>query len=277
MKLLKMAFLFFLCGVSVFSQTYLPNDTESAKKVAKIEFTKAVSIDDAYKTSFDKCDKDTTKNGCKNDPNRLRKLARFGDQAIFFDSKMSLDLDGSYVACNCQNSIGKSDQCSTSYTWKGFPKEYDKNYPEKFCPFYKNDYFVDSNKIPFIVIPGGFGNHFQIKKKPHGKEFIGDLGIVVYKGILIPVFVADSGPSFRIGEGSAALFGKLGEDGCHKYDGEQCVSFEEGDYSIDKDVLYFIFPSSKIDKKTLNKDNAAELIKEMAMKKFAEFEKSFEK
>lgn len=274
MRLVKPAILFCLCAISVYSQTYLPKDKESAKKVAKIDFTKAVNIDDAYKTSFDKCDKDTSKNGCEKDPNRLRKLARFGDRAIFFDSKMSLDLDGSYVACNCQNNIGKSDQCSTSYTWKLFPKEYDKEHPEKFCPFYKNDYFVDSNKIPFIVIPGKFGNHYQINKKPYGGEFVGDLGIVIYKGKLIPVFVADSGPAFKIGEGSAALFRQLGEERCKKFKSAQCVEFK--DYSIGNDVLFFIFPNSKVDKQILNKDNAVELIKELAMKKFAEFEKSFE-
>lgn len=276
MRLIKSAFVFCLCAAAVYSQTYSPADKESAKQVAKIDFTKAVNIDAAYKASFDKCDQTTGKKGCFKDPNKLRKLARFGDRAIFFDSKMSLDLDGSYVACNCNKNIGRSDQCSTSYTWKAFPLEYDKKHPEKFCPFYKNDYFVDSNKIPFIVIPGRFGNHFQINNKPYGNEFVGDLGIVIYKGKLVPVFVVDSGPYFRIGEGSAALFRELGADRCYKYDGKQCLSFEKGNYSIGSNVLFFIFPNSKIDKKILNKDNAVELINELAMKKFAELEKSFE-
>ena len=273
MQLGKLLIITLIGCVSGYSQIYQP-PPKSANLVKGIDFKKAVEIDKKYKSSFDECDK--TKK-CREDANRLKALFRFGDSAVFFDSKMSLDLDGSWVACNCGNSIGKSDQCSTSYFWKTFPNDYDKKHPEKFCKFYQNQDFVDSNKIPFIVIPGGFENHFKINDKPYNfiEETGANLGVVIYKDKLIPVMVADGGPSFRIGEGSAKLFKELGEDRCHKYDGEQCVSFEKGDYSIPDNVLFFVFPNSQISKETLNKDNAAELIKVEGLKKFEELKNSY--
>jgi Fungal chitosanase of glycosyl hydrolase group 75 len=273
MKIVKLALIVLIGCVSGYSQNYKP-PAQSSNLLTAIDFRKGKEIDKQYKKSFDDCDKVRGKNGCKSDPNRLETLLRFGDKAIFWDSKMALDLDGSYVGCNCGNNQGKNDQCATSYFWKAFPSDYDTTPKKDRCKFYQNQDFVDSNKIPYIVIPNKFGNHFKINNKSYGKEFVGDLGVVIYKGFSVPVIVADSGPYFRIGEGSAALFREIDEDRCLEYNGEQCNRFEQNK-GINNKVLFFIFPNSKIGKDELNKDNALELIKIEALKRFEEFKTLF--
>ncbi len=259
--------LFFLSGFG-FSQVYKPPQ-KSESLLTKIKFNQATEVDKDYKKSFDECDK--TGGKCNSDPNNLKALLRFGDRALFFDSKMALDLDGSWVGCNCGNSMGSVDQCSTSYFWKNFPNSYDITPKKERCKFYKNQDFVDSNKIPYIVIPKKFGDHFKANNK--NVDFVGDLGVVIYKDKIIPVFVADQGPEFKIGEGSAALFRAIGEERCKKFSESQCVSFKN--YGISKDVLFFVFPNSKISKQSLNKDNALQMIKNEALKKFEELKNSF--
>lgn len=250
------------------SEIYKP-PTSSKSIVDSIDFSKASPVDTEYKKTFDACDGLR----CHKDPNKLKALLRFGDIALFFESKMSLDLDGSWVACNCGNTAGTSDQCSTAYTWGRFPSEYDQKKPKEFCTFYQRQSFIDSNAIPYIVMPGGFGDHFAIGNKP--ANLVGELGVVIYGDKIVPVIVGDSGRSFQIGEGSAALFRVLGQDRCHTYKEGQCVSFEGGDHSVDGKVLYFIFPNSRISKEKLNKNNALELIRTEAMKKFDEFKNKF--
>jgi hypothetical protein len=251
-----------------YSQVYKPPQM-SAGLLSKIKFERATDVDKDYKKTFDECDK--VGNRCNSDPNKLKTLLRYGDKALFFDSKMALDLDGSWVGCNCGNNMGLVDQCSTSYFWKNFPNDYDTTPKKERCKFYTNQDFVDSNKIPYIVIPQKFGDYFKINGNK--TDFLGDLGVVIYKDKIVPVFVADQGPAFRIGEGSASLFRELGVERCKEFQGQQCVSYKNS--GIGKEVLFLVFPNSKISKQILNKDNAIELVKERAMQKFKAFADSF--
>lgn len=266
----KLLFLIGICfSVCSSAQIYKP-PPQSAQLLEKVDFSKARQLDKNYKAEFDACDKPGKK--CASDPNNLKALLRFGDDAVFFDSKMALDLDGSFVGCNCGNNMGLVDQCSTSYFWKNFPNDYSATPKKDRCKFYQDQFFVDSNKIPYIVIPGGFEAHFKLSEKPY--KFIDnskgtDLGVVIYKDKLIPVMVADSGPGFRIGEGSAALFRAIGEERCKTFQQEQCTKFK--DFGISKNVLFFVFPNSRISKDKLNKDNALGLINKEAMKRFNDF------
>lgn len=268
MKSGKLILLILMSCLASYAHDYKP-PTKSANLLTAIDFQKGKEFDLPYKKSFDDCDKVGGK--CNSDPNNLKTLLRFGDQAVYFDSKMALDLDGSFVGCNCGNNMGLVDQCSTSYFWESFPGDYDNTPKKDRCKFYRNQDFVDSNKIPFIVVPKKFGNHFKVNNKK--VNFVGDLGVVIYKDKMIPVIVADEGPAFRIGEGSAALFRAINEERCSRFDGEQCVSFRN--FGLDKDVLFFIFPNSKIGKDTLNKDNALDLIQTEALKKFEEVKNKF--
>lgn len=250
----------------MFGQAYKPSNPSTAAAVQNLNFEKARNIDSSYKSSFDKCDRSNSI--CRDDPNNLKALLRFGDDAVFFDSKMSLDLDGSYVGCNCGNSMGKADQCSTSYFWTIFPNDYDSTLKKDRCKFYEKQFFVDSNKIPYIVIPNTFHKHFKINNNPY--KFVSstgaDFGVVIYNGKIVPVMVADGGPENKIGEGSAALLRAIGQDRCTKFEGTQCVKYL--DHSADENALYFIFPNSRLSKYDFTNEKALELIKQEAIKKF---------
>jgi Fungal chitosanase of glycosyl hydrolase group 75 len=97
------------------------------------------------------------------------------------------------------------------------------------------------------------------------------LGVVIYNDKMVPVFVADTGPTFRIGEGSAALFQAAGVDRCRERNAERkCTRYL--DASIEKSVLFFVFPKSAI--KDLKREEALDKIKESAMKKFEDLKNS---
>ncbi|HEX8736020.1 MAG TPA: glycoside hydrolase family 75 protein [Pyrinomonadaceae bacterium] len=180
---------------------------------------------------------------------------------------MGLDLDGSWKACSCGEK-GKTDQCRTTHLWNPpHPTTTEYNRQEDKCVFYKEQAFVDAENIPYMVIPSGekFNRLTGLKA--------GDFGIVIYRDKMIPVFVADTGPDFRIGEGSAALLRAVGVDRCKARNEERhCTDYE--DSSIEENVLFFIFPNSK--SKDLKKENALAVIKEKALKRFEEFKKSLE-
>ena len=111
-----------ILGWTAVPAQYAP-PSQSAKAVAGIDFSKAVAIDEAYRKTFEDCDK----NGkCKTDPNNFRAFLKFADGSVFYESKMSLDLDGSWKACGC-GTPGKSDQCRTTHLWNdAYPS--DKEY-----------------------------------------------------------------------------------------------------------------------------------------------------
>jgi hypothetical protein len=221
------------------SGVYKP-PSQSANILKEVQFNKTVPVDESYRKEFVLCDQKGNK--CEGDPNNVKALLKFPDGTIFFESKLSLDLDGSFKACN---DPGSSDQCPTTYEWANLTG---------------NSRFVDSDKFPFIVIPitnKDFRNKTGVN--------IGDLGVVVYRDKVVPVFVADGGPSFRLGEGSSALFRELGEDRCARKDSDgHCTRYR--DFSIEDKVLFFIFPKSEI--KDLNPNNALEKVRNEALKRF---------
>jgi hypothetical protein len=98
----------------------------------------------------------------------------------------------------------------------------------------------------------------------------GDLGIVVYKDKIVPVFVADGGPYNKLGEGSSALFKALGEDRCRLWRADgHCERYR--DFSIPGSVLFFLFPNSKLD--DINPENALDRIRSEALKRFEELKR----
>ena len=227
----------------------------SVNALKNIQFSQAVPFNEEYRKQFELCDKENTFNGetmkgfrkCSGDPNNVKALLKFPDETIFFESKLSLDIDGSWKACN---DPGLVDLCPTSYSWKGLSG---------------NNKFVDSDKFPFIVIPATspeFRNKTGIT--------MGDLGVVVYKDKVIPIFVADGGPFNKLGEGSSALFRELGEDRCTKRNTDgNCINFRNT--SIVGKVLFFVFPKSKIS--DLSPDNAINKIKSEALSRFQKLKK----
>jgi hypothetical protein len=228
----------------------------SAGALSGIAFANASPVNEAYRTEFDRCDREDIFKGrrmtgfrrCSTDKNRVRALLKFPDGTIFFESKLALDIDGSWKACN---SPGLADQCPTWYGWEGLTGK---------------ARHVDSDKYPFVVIPisaQGGGNDPEFRQKTGINQ--GDLGVVIYKDKVVPVFVADGGPNNKLGEGSSALFKALGEDRCREWGSDgHCRRYR--DFSISQGVLCFLFPGSKIS--GLNPDNALGKIRTEALARF---------
>src|ERR1043166_2854506 len=115
----------------------------SAQVLARINFETAAPVDESYRAEFDRCAtqkkfKTQTMTGfrkCSSDKNRVKALLRFPNGAIFLESKLSLDIDGSWKACN---SAGATDQCPTWFKWRdrsGVAAN------------------VDADKYPYVAIP----------------------------------------------------------------------------------------------------------------------------
>ena len=173
--------------------------------------------------------------GCRSDPSRLTRLEKIeakGDQpeAILFEAKLALDKDGSPAACD---SPGTTDQCATSLMLKptgDLPCPAALAKREKTGPYCLP---VNAGVVPYVVIPG-FG-----PKGIDGSAFrkktgiaVGDLGVVIAHGKVIPVIVADEGPAYKIGEGSTALLSKLSSDG--------------KPHTINEGVQYIVFPGTSL-------------------------------
>ena len=230
----------------------------SAGVLREVDFAAARPLDEDYRAQFDRCDRGNIFRGvrmtgfrkCNTDPNRVRALLKFPNGAVFFESKMGLDIDGSKKACT---DPGLADLCATWFRWPGLSG---------------NARFVDSDKFPYVVIP--IANQ-RGRSDPEFRDKTGvdqgDLGVVVFRDRVVPVFVADGGPHNKLGEGSAALFRELGQDRCRRVGrGGHCERYR--DVSIEGGVLFFLFPGSKI--QGLTPENAPGKIRREALRRFAE-------
>jgi hypothetical protein len=240
--------------------TYSPPPA-SAGAVGGIDFNSAVAIDESYRAEFDRCDQHDVFEGqsmrgmrkCGGDKNRVKALLKFPNGTVFFESKLSLDIDGSQKACNAP---GAADNCATWFKWSNLTGKAQ---------------YVDSDKYPFVVIPiaglGG-GNDEEFRRKTGIDK--GDMGVVIYKNKVVPVFVADGGPNNKLGEGSAALLKALGEDRCLEWwaDGH-CSRYR--DFSVPGGVLFFLFPGSSVT--DLSPDNALDTVSREAFRRFQELKR----
>ena len=124
---------------------------------------------------------------------------------LFYDSLLDLDTDGSSFAV--QDSTGQSN--TSLHQPNGEP--------------------VDSNAVPFFVLPGGgFEGQFDIT--------LGDVAAVIFRDKVEFAVFADRGPRRKLGEGSIALHRSLGH--------EAIRGGKLHDEAIDADVLTIVFPGS---------------------------------
>jgi hypothetical protein len=247
--------------IALAQSSYQP-PPQSSSLLSQIDFKKATPVDENYREQFDLCDQKNVFNGqkmpderkCSDDPNKVKALLRFSNGTIFFESKLSLDLDGSWKACN---EHGKTDQCDTWYEWTN------SSNPQ-----------VDSDKYPYIVIPAFTFKNGRVVEDQEFRNKTGlnkgDVGVVVYRDKVVPVFVADGGPNNKLGEGSSALFKALGEDRCLQWRNDgHCARYR--DTSISEEVLFFIFPKSEI--QGIKPDNALTKVNKKALEKFQQLKK----
>ena len=95
--------------------------------------------------------------------------------------------------------------------------------------------WMNSNTIPFIVMPGGFSER-------HGKSMgMGTLATVFYNGRHCHAVVADIGPKHKYGEGSIALHRALGF--------ERIKNGKIQDIGIDSGVTMLLYIGSNIGRK----------------------------
>lgn len=118
---------------------------------------------------------------------------------------------------------------------------------------------VDSNEVPFAVIPGswqGVGAFAGPK--------LGDYGVAYRKsnGKFASFVVADTGPASKLGEGSVALVKALGHDPfVTRYGKRRAFSGIGG-----RDVVYVIFPGTANPLDRLNPENIEKRARELLLK-----------
>jgi Fungal chitosanase of glycosyl hydrolase group 75 len=256
----------FLCLSNSLSQTYSPPQN-SASLTANLRFADAKPLDEDYRSQFVNCDgngppglKDHFRGHslvipgrppnkqyylCSRDPSHLGALLRMPDGAVFWQSKMALDVDGSWVAWSGRG--GATDQQLTSYTWPGATDKASQAAQ------------LDPDRIPFIVIPNdGLRGITGSAAKELGAEFaqrtglrFGDMGVVIYRDQWTPVMVGDGGPFMRVGEASSKVFESIRQSRCRGWnsDKSRCIGSASGgypyrDFGIDRDVLFIVWPNS---------------------------------
>jgi hypothetical protein len=236
--------------------------------LAKVEFAKAKPIDEDYREQFVICDgdqpggagKDTFRGYglkqpnlsdgaqqylCSRDKNKVRALLKLVDGAVYWESKMALDVDGSWTVW--QGVKSKSDQPTTAYQWKGLdPTLWEAQ--------------VDPDRFSFVVMPtSGIRSLTGDAASALGREFgqktglaLGDMGVAIYKDKWTPVFIADGGPFMRLGEGSAAVFEALGQPRCRGWDaghtrclGDGIRPYPYDNFGLEREVVFILYPGSR--------------------------------
>jgi hypothetical protein len=236
---------------SAMAADYTP-PAASSELLEDIDFAAATPVDEDYRAEFKRCDdhnefrnqtltgfrRCTTPDG--DDKNNVRALLKLADGSIYYESKMSLDLDGSWKTWH---DPAVADQRTTSFQWRPKTCTAAERDAEGECAREQ----VDAEHVPFIVIPN------RGPTTALGREFrdqtgvaLGDFGVIIYRDRWVPGFVADGGPYNKLGEGSAAAFEALGEDRCREHNADGfCTRYR--DASIEKDVVTIIFPGSRRD------------------------------
>jgi hypothetical protein len=191
-------------------------------------------VDEDYRRQFELCDQKRQfrnhrpKYRCDDDPNAVEALRRLPNGAVAFVSKLAVDLDGSPYACSPQR--GRSDQCPTSLM---LPNGKGGEVP------------VNAERVPYVVIPYAGPRKLQGEFSQRTGIQVGDFGVVISDGVVVPVIVADTGPYAKLGEGSLALHEKLGRKLCLEHDaGGACNHVVEGMESITGKVTTILFPKT---------------------------------
>jgi hypothetical protein len=138
----------------------------------------------------------------------VKLLGTLPEGQLYFDSELQLDTDG------WPDGKGRGDpdwQPTTTLT-------------------YEDDTPINSNNVPFFVLPKQWSSQFNIK--------LGDLGAIIYKDKIAFAMFADVGPASKLGEGSLSLLRRLGAERL-KADGKVINS------GMGPGVITIVFPGSR--------------------------------
>lgn len=190
-------------------------------------------VDETYRLEFGVCDAQDRFGGhavlgCRDDPNGVTALRRLPGGPIAFALNLAVDLHGSPFACSPNH--GRIDQCPTSLM---MPDGKGGEVP------------VDADAVPYVVIPfAGPPDVLGAFTRITGVD-VGDFGYVQYRGRVVPLIVADTGPFGKLGEGSIALHRALDRELCSSRDASRtCTDVSDGIESIGGDVVTVLFPDS---------------------------------
>jgi hypothetical protein len=246
---------------------------ESKPLLQHVDLRAATPVDEDYRGEFTRCDATNKFRGhalsghyrCSEDPSHVEALLRLSDGGVYWESKMALDVDGSWAAWNIP---GQTDQKCTSLMWT--PVACSKKSTKAAVQAAQ----INPDQFPFIVMPtDGVKGLTGAAHKQLGAEFaektglqMGDMGVVIYKDRWVPVFIADGGPFMRLGEGSSRLFEELGETRCKKWNADKtfCVgpgrttinacsskpsksAYPYCDFGLSRHVVFVAYPGSKDD------------------------------
>jgi len=229
-------------------------------------------IDEAYRKKFTTCDQTDSFDGvqfpirnnagkivwfgCKGDPSRFERFEKIDASgarpaAIIIQSKLAHDEDGSTKACS--SSKGPTDQCTTTLMLNPT----DKTKCIVHTASGKKCVPVSADTIPYVVMPAAAPKGRDID----GNEFaalsglrVGDYGVVIANGKVVPVIIADTGPAYKIGEGSTALLKGLSDGNAR--------TFAKG-------VVFVLFPNTHDDPATLSPDTLKDVVAKKGAALFA--------
>lgn len=139
-------------------------------------------------------------------------MCRLPDGEIYFESKLSLDADGS--------PYWKQDRPDAK--------------PDTAAHF-PDGKPLDADLVNYFVLPGGFWYHYGIRK--------GDIGIVIYGVSQAFACFGDVGPSRHLGEGSISLHRELGNETIRNRDTASGGALNRSG-GIDRGVITIVFPKS---------------------------------
>ncbi len=253
--------------------------THSLEALRNIPFRSGRAIDEAYRLQFAECDmrdrfgtRRLPKGGCSREPNEFNAFLRLpaseiGAEAVFMDSALSLDLSGGWLACGRGGSRPiDARACGTFFDYPGVSSDAYEALGSRW-----NELFVSSDTVPYITIPAS---------APPGKDSlaqgrlfselsgieIGDIGVVIYRDRIVPLLVANAGPTHRTLGGSLALFDAIGVERCRtRMESDPRACSEAKGYGLGDNVVTVLFPKSRIE--GMSAETAVAKVRDRAMER----------
>lgn len=221
----------------------------SAPLLQGIDFATAADFAAAAKHHFDAKDQAPG----NHDPSLCKALLKFpgSDGAVFWSSKMAIDADGPaagpgrLTGSQMDPPPGRDKTSYKPFDAKGLPSE----------------------TVPYVVLPLLAAGSSQLFDPAVA---MGDVAVVILKGKMTAAVCADAGPFNKIGEASIAVHQALMPgcpDPCVQRDAQgHCKRTRNA--SVEKDVLFFVFPNSAFGAGELTAANINAKVEQRAMALF---------
>ena len=205
-----------------------PAASQSQLTGVPFDSAEASDVEIAAKERYDSLDTPANR-----DKNMCKALFHFPDGTVFWTSKMGVDADGPAAPDDPRRRNGVQMDPDSGQNGTSFH-----------LPQGQGD--LPSEVVPYIVLP----MNEQRNGPFHPNLKLGDVAVVIYKGVKTAAICGDIGPLKKIGEGSIALHEQLGPaapDPCkNRRDPETGFCRRIFDSSIEEDVLFFVFPNSAL-------------------------------